>query len=918
MKNIHALRHFSIIFIFLLLGSALSAQVSGRLLDALTGDPIEGAQLLDEERQVVATTDTDGTFSYIIECTGNYQLIIRVDGADDQRQLQCSQKDLGTLYFRRDLDLDDQIFTTNLDNDGGDGVDQENISSLLTATNDIFGATAAFTFGPARFRRRGYGSQFSEMFLNGMPANKLDNSAIIWSQWGGLNDVTRLRSTQNGLLVSDMSLGGLGGTIGVDLRASSQRKQTRLTMSATNRSYRWRQMLTYSTGLMESGWAVSLSASHRWAEEGYIPGTSYESFSYFLSVDKKLGTDHLLNLVVLGAPSRRGRQGPAQQELFDIAGTNYYNPFWGYQNGEKRNSRIGKFHQPIAMLRYDYNPSPDLEWTTTVSYQTGRSGSTALDWFDAQDPRPDYYRNLPSFYDDEATAAGVREKLENDENARQINWDRLYATNLANMDAFADADGIEGNTVTGFRSQYIVSERRFDSDEANINSIARYSISDDLSLQGGIQYRYHKGDIFNLVDDLLGGDFYVDLDRFALTDFPDNPDAAQNDLNRPNRVVREGDRYGHDYEMHIRKSRAWLQAQYTTRSIDFYAGASYTQEQFWRDGKVVKGLFPDRSFGESERYDFGNVGLKAGAVLKLDGRNYIHFGGYHAGVAPTSRDAFLSPRTRNDVVPELVSETQRGLELSYNLRAPKVKVLLAAYHTEVLDQIETRSFFHDDLRTFVNFSLSGIDTKHQGIELGVEYDIAPGWNIHGVAAVGQYTINSRPQAVFTQDNNATEQLKEFDRTVYAQDVKLGGTPQSAYNIGLTYRSANFWSLFVNFNYFDRVYTSYNPIRRTVFAVEGVDPGSQQYEDILRQEDLPGRFTMDASWFKSWKVNWLGEKSSFVSLSVGLTNVLDNQDLITGGFEQLRFDFTDQDINAFPSRYFHFQGFNYFINANYRF
>ena len=79
-------------------------------------------------------------------------------------------------------------------------------------------------------------------------------------------------------------------------------------------------------------------------------------------------------------------------------GDNMYNSNWGYQNGHVRNARVRKTHEPIAILKWDFTPSDVFEGSATLLYRFGKNGYTALDWYDAQDPRPDYYRNLPSYY----------------------------------------------------------------------------------------------------------------------------------------------------------------------------------------------------------------------------------------------------------------------------------------------------------------------------------------------------------------------------------------------------------------------------------------------------------------------------------------------------------------------------------------
>ena len=235
-------------------------------------------------------------------------------------------------------------------------------------------------------------------------------------------------------------------------------------------------MLTHSTGLSKKGWAFSLSGSRRWAEEGYVPGTYYDGWSYFAAVDKRLGQNHLLSLTVFGAPTENGRQGAAVQEMMDLAGTHFYNPNWGFQNGKKRNASVGKTHQPVIMLNHDYRINNNTTLTTGIGYSFGDRSVTALDWYNAPDPRPDYYRYLPSYYNgvvnpDPYQYQQVLDLMKSDINTRQINWTRLYDANRASISTIQNANGIPGNTVTGKRSRYIIEDRIINTQRINFNTV---------------------------------------------------------------------------------------------------------------------------------------------------------------------------------------------------------------------------------------------------------------------------------------------------------------------------------------------------------------------------------------------------------------------------------------------------------------
>ena len=240
--------------------------------------------------------------------------------------------------------------------------------------------------------------------MNLFPINDLESGGVYFSNWGGLNDVTRNSDESVGVELSDFTFGGLSSSFNTDLRASTQWRQKKISYAVTNRSYRNLIMATYSTGLLPSGCALSFSGSRRWSQEGYTPGTFYDGFAYFGSVEKRLNDRHSLNFVVFAAPYKRGGDNAAIQEMYDLADDHYYNSAWGYQQGEKRNSKVYSGHQPFFILRHDWKMNEKLSLKSSVGYQVGKNSSTALDWTFAPDPRPDYYRRLPSYVDNAEVA----------------------------------------------------------------------------------------------------------------------------------------------------------------------------------------------------------------------------------------------------------------------------------------------------------------------------------------------------------------------------------------------------------------------------------------------------------------------------------------------------------------------------------
>jgi hypothetical protein len=916
---------FFLLALFLFSGlHGQSFSVKGRVVDAETKQHLEGVVVSLENSSIATLSGKDGSFSLDFVPNGprsvkfeaenhrDYSTAVEVNGADIN---------LGTIEMAIlgavALDTKEEFIPTVTlsEDDLAQGADNQNISGILSASRDVFVSAAAFTFGPARFRIRGYDSENTIVYFNGIPVNELENGRVNWSAWSGLNDVMRNRDNDIGLEAIPYGFGGVGGGSIIDTRASNQRKQLRLTYSLSNRTYTNRAMATWSSGPLQGGWAFSLSGSRRWGEEGYIEGTFYDAYSYFLSADKSLGDRHSLNLTAFGAPVKRGRSGASVQEMYDLAGSNYYNPYWGYQNGKKRNSRVANAHQPMFILRHDWSLGNDALLTTAVSYQFGRNGSTALDWFDAPDPRPDYYRYLPSYFRDEnqQVADDRTQALMADVDARQIHWDDFFEANRNSQLTEKYAYLLEGQNVQGQKwSQYIVEDRRYDSEEFNFNTNYQNIISDHFTVHFGLSYQQQTVKNFKVVEDLLGGDFTVNVDRFAVRDSIANIDAQQNDLNNPGQILREGDIYGYNYNSNIRKADSWVQGVFTYRLLDFFLAANVSQTSFWRTGNYRTGRFPDNSFGDSEKQNFLNFGFKGGATYKLSGRHYLFANAAYLTRAPYFVNAYVSPRTRDQIIPDLQSEKITSAEAGYYLRSPNIKGKAAAYFTKFENQIEVIRFFNDLERAFGNYTMSGLDKRHLGVELALEAKIFAGLTLSGVAAIGQYVYDSRAAGAIYQDNTGDllGAINEF--TVYSKNFYISGMPQTAYTAGINYNSPKFWFATLNFNYFDNIYIDFSPVRRTEEAVFNLDPESEQFRSIVQQEKVDGAFTVDFFGGKSFKFG-----RTFLYLNVGVSNILNNKNFITGGYEQLRFDTRERDPNTFPSLYYYSFGTNYFINLSFR-
>ncbi len=896
-------------FNFLYHINAQTVQVSGIVTNAKDGSPIEGVIVSVNESSVSKATDIDGVYWLAVPASA-LELVFSYDGT-----IIHKEELKGRSIINVELDLEivspsgiskpapstTPVVTLSI-SDFETDEEIHDVSGLLQGSRDVFLSTAGYTFGSARFRVRGYDSEYSTVLINGVPMNDPETGRTYYSTWGGLNDAMRNTVNTIGLAASEVVFGDISGTNNIIVRASESRPGTQISYSSANRNYRNRMMFTHSTGMMEDRWGLTISASRRWAQEGYVEGTFYDAYAYFITTERQFNKNHSFGFTVFGTPTRSGRSGLSVQEAYDLTGNQYYNPNWGYQNGKVRNSRVSNFHKPMMILSH-FGKYGNTTVNTSAVYSFGRGGNTALNWYNAPDPRPDYYRYLPSYYqDDEYQYNRLTNLWKNNKEFRQINWDHFYFANSKNLFS-------PDSSITGNRSKYIVEERRTDHSQWIFNSNARHNLSKNITLTGGANLSFYKGFQFKEMNDLLGGDWWIDVDQFAERDF-DDPTFYQNDLNNPNRLIKEGERFGYDFVANINQMDFFAQSEFSFTKVDFFVATNINHTTFWRTGNMKNGRFPDNSFGDSEKQKFLNYGLKGGITYKITGRHYVTLNGAYLTRAPYFRDAFISSRVRDHVIDDLTNETVFTGDINYVIRAPKIKSRITAYYTEFLDQTWNRSYYHEGYRTFINYIMKGVNTKHVGAELGIEVNVTPQLSVNAVGAWGHYTYNSRPNVTIARDNNY--ELLAENRTVYFKNYMLGGFPQMAASAGFRYNSTRFWFIGSSFNFYGKTYIDPNPDRRTEEALKGLVVSDPQWDKVLEQEKLNDSYTLDAFAGKSWRI----AREYTLELSLNVSNMLNNKEITVIAFEQLRYD--SRDLEKFPPKYAYMFGRNYFLNLRFSF
>lgn len=867
------------------------------------------------------------------------------------------------------VDNSDFTFTESQLDDDNDA--SQAVSTITGAKSDPYSSEVGYLFSPMRFRVRGYDNMYSNYYINGLQLNDLELGRFGYSMIGGMNDATR---NQDGVTAYDFNrfgIAGIGGATNLNTRASQYAAGNKLTLSGCNRNYVARAMYSYATGLRPNGWAFAGLIGYRWANQGVIEGTFYNSLSYFLSAEKRINDNHSISLVTFGAPTERGQQGASTEEAYWLANSHYYNPNWGYQNGEKRNSRVVNDFEPTAILTWDWKIKENMKLNTSAGFKYSMYSSTALGWTgNAYDPRPDYYKNLPSsifnVYDPDYNNPtwlkqnpwalmgwqGLYDYWTSSKANRQINWDYMYAANR-----YAASNNEE--------VLYYQERRHNDQMVETFNTIFSHDINKHHKYALGFQYNRTKGMHYKTMADLLGGTKFTDVDKFAVNEYGASSNEAQNDLRYPNRQIGVDDKFGYNYNIYVDKMRLYGMYQYTKGMWQYNLQAWGEGTLMERKGLMQNGRAINNSYGKSGKAKFLGGGGRFGINFRPVGNHLISLNFGAESNAPLARNSFVAPRIQNDFVNNLTNEDIFHTDLSYLFRFGNFTGKVSGYYSRFNNGVEQTAFYNDDESRFTYFTMTGVDREHYGVEAAFSYQITSNFSVNLVGTYGEAKYVNNPQAQVAYEGSNAETLSKLNTMinpvtnkamplfVVAKGMRESGTPLGVVSLGLDYNIMG-WFFSANLNYYDRVYidwSEYHRFCKTISENKGIyqknviDPATGQntwgnihkatldeYGGIFldeqgnivdtytqKQEKAKGGFMLDASIGKYIRLK--GGKSISINLSV--QNITNNRNLKTGGYEQNRSDkYNTGYSKAYKftknSKYYYANAINAFLNIGFKF
>ena len=1069
-----------------------SAQTSlkGKLVDESTSQPIAGATVTLANQNISTTTNSVGEFTLFYLDAMDEEVVIEAEGYNGTIELiqlnenQVNEMDPVKLSVDISKESKDEVLINISDEDLNDDEGKSQAqASAASASTDVFNATTSFAWSTARYRNRGYDQTEETYYINGLSFNTAERGTFSFSAMGGLNDASRYKESVLPMEATDFTFGGLGQSTNYLMDASRYAQGWKVSAAGTNRNYKAAVRASYASGPLKNGWSFIGQLAFRFSpyttQKGIIgEGINYYSLGYYFGADKTWDNGNHLSLVTFGAPTMRGQSGAVTQEVYDLTGTNNYNPYWGYQNGHIRNSRIVKAFDPTIIAAFDLNINEHNKMKFALGGHYSFYSNSAINFYNAPDPRPDYYRNLPSFLWDGQIVNGNSEQLyaadgthypygnfigadmnsfslgqgftgndgkivgpsvdaksyntlvdlwkKRDDKTTQIDWDALYAANYAN------------NKSTGLLkdyARYFVERRHNDIYEA-MGSVKWYNTSvDHLKMTLGLDLKESVGVHYKSMDDLLGANQWIDIDPFADRDIKElatNISMPQsemekvklNNLANPRAVVKNGNKFGYDYRINVTTAKLWYQNQWTFNDIDLYYALQISYTGMQRSTNMLNGrawylaqLNPEDAklyLGDKYRaimdvvgndytglakstgayHDFIDPAFKIGFTYKINGRNRIKFNALAETKAPFARNAYLSQRVHDRAIDAIythdnaknlkdyyaASEKVVGGDLTYEFNYPIVRGRITAFYSRFWDGSELNGYYDDEVRTFVNQAISGIDKRHCGIEAAAAFKLGTYFTLTPALSVGDYRYTSNAFAVTSAENGmelgknpvTNAPIYEVRDSVLMKGLRVSSGPQVNASLKLGFFHPKMWFADVTISYYDHSFLNVAPSRRMKGLYTGeradgtkVNGGYNQiylnngYSVDGRAKDENGNLIMDANgkyelqypynlldqqetltatqiWnrfmidFSVGKLIYLKNRQS-LSINLSVSNIGHNLHFKTGGYQQARLpratrqqipDGENSTITAnawkFPSKYYYAWGPNLYCTITYKF
>ena len=613
------------------------------------------------------------------------------------------------------------------------------------------------------------------------------------------------------------------------------------------------------------GWGLSLHALARGGDDLYVGGVFNNSVDFGLRLSKDFLSGANLSLLVLSKVGERGLHSGSVDEVFTLTGDNLYNPNWGRQNGEVRNSRVRRDCLPFAMIAFSADIGRATKMTLSLGGRYGEQSYSSLAWYGAMTPRPDNYRYLPSYYADAEVASAVADEWRRgNERYTQIDWAELYYQN--SMSSRGAVYTIEERVERVARGEFSL---RFQSE-----------IGKGLTASYGIRGFYNSSRNFKRMGDLLGAAYLDDIDYYLLDDdtFSRN---LQNNLQNPNRRIGEGDKFSYDYLLAEIAYMADAAIEYRVAKWVMNASINIANHSFYRRGFYEKEIFAgDKSFGRSRKVGFAPYVFKASIGYNFSPSNILDASVMTARRCAEVEDLFLNAEYNNQIVDKPTPESHLAAELNYKHLSQNFNLTFTAYMASVEGQMQTFRAYDDLSAEYCDVVVSGLGTMRYGVELAGEIKLSKHLTASVAASAGRYIYSKNPLISHYADVDNSIISKESKS--YVGECTIGGAPQLSGLVGVNYLNYRGWAASCSVQGVAQRYADVSFVRRTERVARQASASEEIYRQFMNQERLGDAVSVDASLSK-----WFNIGRTRLSLTVSVRNLLGNENIVYGAYEQSR-------------------------------
>ena len=770
------------------------AKVTGLVVDE-TNQPLPGASIVVKGTTNGTSTDFDGKFTLQTGVDSGTIVISFIGFQSNELSFSSSNSNLGTIQLQEDASLDEIIVTaTSFAIDRKTPVAVSTIKAadierklgsqefpeVLKSTPGVYATKSGGGFGDGRINLRGFNSENVAVMINGVPVNDMENGRVYWSNWAGLSDVTSAMQVQRGLGASKVAVPSIGGTINILSKTSDVQKGGNIIASTGNDGYQ-KYGFTLSTGLMDSGLAATVSFA-KIEGEGYIDGTQFKGFNYFVNLSKEINENHKLSFTTFGAPQRHGqRQNRSTIDTYRNAESgNRFNPDWGYKNGQVTHIEDNFYHKSQTSLNHYWTMSDKSSLSTAVyaSFGTGGGGGTA-----------------------------------------GTNRD-LFSVRLGDSDQPVDLDNIvEINRANGaLGSEAILRASRNDHEWFGVLSTFKTELLENLDLIAGVDWRTYTGKHFREVTDLLGGDYYLD----------------DNNVNNPNATLGVGDKMGYNNDGQVGWLGFFAQLEYGTDNFNAFVSTSVQRSSYQRIEYFLYDLSTEagKDLATSDEVILNGYSIKGGANFRLDDvQNVFANIGYFE--RPAAFNAVFNGYNNTKINKDAENEKVFSLELGYGLRGEKFAANVNLYRTQWNDRTFTRNVRATEPGAEdYTANLLGVNALHQGVEFDFTYKYSDKLNFTGMLSLGDWKWDNDLEDVPVFDENQNE----VDTISLPIDgLRVSDAAQTTAALGMLYKFWDKTSITLDYNYFADLYARIDVLNYANASTRPTDSW-----------EAPNYSTMDAS------------------------------------------------------------------------